>query len=308
MSSSKAKDTTAYPQPGQVPPQTQLHHDQPGLQSEMTPKPNDTELEAENKGLEEYRGSGKLEGKVALITGGDSGIGRSAAIMFAKEGANVAIAYTPQEEQDAQEVKQRIEAEGRQCLLLPTDISIEQNCSDIVSRTVSTLGHLDILVNNAAVQYIIPDITQLTTAQLEKTFKTNIFSMFWLVKAAVPHLKTGASIINTTSVTAYKGSPSLLDYSSTKGAIVSFTRSLALQLAPKGIRVNAIAPGPIWTPLQPVSRSEESIKEWQEKTPPLGRIGQPAECGPSYVFLASKEGSYYTGQVLHPNGGQWLGG
>ncbi|KAJ3038677.1 hypothetical protein HDV00_000426 [Rhizophlyctis rosea] len=296
-----------YPQSGEIPAQTQTHKDQPGLEHEMTPSPNATHLETA-QGLEEYKGSGKLTGKVAIVTGGDSGIGRAAAVMFAKEGADVAIVYVDKEEKDAQQVKKMIEAVGRKALLLPSDISNEENCKKIISQTISQFGHLDILVNNAAVQYIQKDIRQISTEQLEKTFKTNIFSMFWLTKYALDHLQKGSTIINTTSVTAYQGSPSLLDYSSTKGAIVSFTRSLSKQLAPKGIRVNAVAPGPIWTPLQPASRDEEDIESFGKKDVPLGRVGQPAEVGTSYVFLASNDSSYFTGQVLHPNGGSVING
>ncbi|KAJ3057568.1 hypothetical protein HK097_000034 [Rhizophlyctis rosea] len=296
-----------YAKPGDIPAQTQIHDAQPGLEHEMTPAPNATQLEGPN-GLEEYKGSGKLTGKAALVTGGDSGIGRSVAAMFAREGADVAIVYREKEEKDAQETKKLIEGAGRQALLIPTDISVEANCKKIIDQTIAKFGHLEILVNNAAVQYIKKDIRDITTEQLEETYRTNIFAQFWLVKYALDHLKRGASIINTTSVTAYQGSPHLLDYSSTKGAIVGFTRSLSANLASKGIRVNAVAPGPIWTPLQPASRNEEETKSFGEKSVPLGRVGQPAEVGTSYVFLASNESSYFTGQVLHPNGGSVING
>ena len=249
-----------------------------------------------------HRGSGKLDGKVALITGGDSGIGRAVAIAFAKEGADVAISYL-NEHEDAEETKREVEQEGRRCLLIPGDIGKEKFCFDVVKRTVKELGRLDVLVNNAAEQHPQESIEKITAAQLERTFRTNIFSFFFMTKAAMPHLKEGSAIINTTSVTAYRGSAELLDYSSTKGAIVSFTRSLALALAEKGIRVNGVAPGPIWTPLIPASFPEDKVAKFGADVP-MKRAGQPEEVAPSYVFLASDDASYMAGQILHPNGGE----
>ncbi|MDP8922530.1 MAG: SDR family oxidoreductase [Chloroflexota bacterium] len=279
-----------------MPPQ---HQDQqPGIEAQMTPRPK-----AED---EQYRGSGKLQGKVALISGGDSGIGRAVAIMYAREGADVAVVYL-NEHQDAEETKRLVEQEGRRCQLVAGDIGSEQFCKQAVQQVVQQLGKLDILINNAAEQHPQDSIEQISAEQLERTFRTNIFSMFYLTKAAMPHLKQGSAIINTTSVTAYKGSPQLLDYSSTKGAIVAFTRSLSQGLAEKGIRVNAVAPGPIWTPLIPSTFDEQKVESFGADVP-LGRPGQPEEVAPSYVFLASDDASYMTGQVLHPNGGTVVNG
>ncbi len=275
-----------------IPPQHQEH--QPGSEAAMRPRP-----QAEMKN---YKGSGKLAGKVALITGGDSGIGRAAAIGFAKEGANVVIAYLD-EHRDAQETQSLIEAEGRECVTLAGDIGDAGFCRKLVESTLSSFGRLDIVVNNAAQQYPQQSIEDISEEQLLKTFRINVFSMFHTVKAALPHLQPGARIINTTSVTAYRGSPHLLDYASTKGAIVAFTRSLSQQLVKRGILVNAVAPGPIWTPLIASSFDAKEIQSFGEKAP-LGRPGQPDEIGPSYVFLASEDSSYMTGQVLHPNGGE----
>jgi len=280
----------------QQPPQ---HQDRrPGIEAEMTPLPR-----AEDRS---YRGSGKLQDKVALITGGDSGIGRAVAILYAKEGADVSIVYL-NEHQDAEETKRQVEEEGRRCLLIAGDIGSESFCRDAVEQTVRELGRLDILINNAAEQHPQESIEQISAEQLERTFRTNIFAMFYLVKASLPHLKEGSAIINTASVTAYKGSPQLLDYSSTKGAIVAFTRSLSKALVSQGILVNAVAPGPVWTPLIPSSFSPENVDKFGEQAP-LGRAGQPDEIAPSYIFLASEDSSYMSGQVLHPNGGDVVNG
>lgn len=253
-----------------------------------------------------YSGAGKLKGKVALITGGDSGIGRAVAIAFAKEGAKVAISYL-NEHADAEEAKRLVVQEGGTCITVAGDVGEESFCQSLVDGTVRQLGGLDILVNNAAEQHPQDDIANITEEQLVRTFRTNIFSMFFLVKAAMPHLKEGSIIINTTSVTAYKGSPELLDYSSTKGAITAFTRSLSQKLAEKKIRVNAVAPGPIWTPLIPSTFPEEEVEKFGADVP-LKRAGQPSEVAPCYVFLACEDSAYMTGQVLHPNGGEIVNG
>jgi NAD(P)-dependent dehydrogenase (short-subunit alcohol dehydrogenase family) len=274
-----------------IPPQVQ--EQQPGHETDMTPRP-----EFIRAG---YRGSDKLKGKVALITGGDSGIGRAVAVHFAREGADVAIVYL-NEAEDAQETKRLVEREGRKCLNIQADIREEQACRDAVRRTVQELGGLNVLVNNAAEQHPQEEITDITTEQLETTFRTNIFAQFHFVQAAMEHLQKGDSIINTTSITAYRGSKELLDYASTKGAIAAFTRSLAQNLAEKGIRVNGVAPGPIWTPLIPSTFNEEKVKTFGQDTP-MKRAGQPSEVAPCFVFLASEDASYITGQVLHPNGG-----
>jgi len=278
------------------PAQTQSQ--QPGRESEMTPRP-----QAEDSS---YRGSGKLLNKVALITGGDSGIGRAVAIAFAKEGADVAIGYL-NEHEDAKETKQHVEKLGQRCLTIAGDIGNEQFCQQAVEQVVAEMGQLDILVNNAAEQHPQDSIEKISAEQLERTFRTNIFSMFYLTKAALPHLKAGSAIINTTSVTAYKGSPQLLDYSSTKGAIVAFTRSLSQSLVEKGIRVNGVAPGPIWTPLIPATFPPEKVESFGQEAP-MARAGQPEEIAPSYVFLASDDASYMAGQILHPNGGTVVNG
>lgn len=278
------------------PPQHQDHR--PGIESEMIPRPK--------AAVKPYRGSAKLQDKVAVITGGDSGIGRAVALLFAREGADIVLLYL-NEHKDAQESKRLVEAEGRRCLVLAGDVGDERFCRESVERTVRDFGRLDVLVNNAAEQHPQETIEKITADQLERTFRTNIFSYFYMTKAALPHLRAGAAIINTTSVTAYKGSPQLLDYSSTKGAIVSFTRSLSLSLAGKQIRVNAVAPGPIWTPLIPSTFPEEKVQSFGADVP-LGRPGEPEEVAPGYVFLASEDASYMTGQVLHPNGGTVING
>jgi NAD(P)-dependent dehydrogenase (short-subunit alcohol dehydrogenase family) len=278
------------------PPQQQDR--QPGVESEMRPRPK-----AEDHA---YKGCGKLNDKVALITGGDSGIGRAVAILYAKEGADVSIVYL-NEHEDAEETRRQVEEEGRRCLLIAGDVGDEAFCREAVERTVNELGRLDILVNNAAEQHPQDSIEKISAEQLERTFRTNIFSFFFLTKAALRHLKEGAAIINTTSVTAYKGNPQLIDYSATKGAIVAFTRALSNSLVEKGIRVNGVAPGPIWTPLIPSTFPPEKVASFGANVP-MKRAGQPEEVAPSYVFLASDDSSYISGQILHPNGGEVVNG
>jgi NAD(P)-dependent dehydrogenase (short-subunit alcohol dehydrogenase family) len=275
-----------------APPQRQ--HRRPGSEKHMRPRPR-----AEDTA---QRGCDKLRGKAALITGGDSGIGRAVAIAFAKEGADVAIVYL-NEHEDAEETKRLVSEHGRRCITIAGDVGDESFCRGAVDRTVRELGRLDVLVNNAAEQHPQDTIERISAEQLERTFRTNIFSYFFLTKAALPHLQHGSAIVNTTSVTAYRGSPTLLDYSATKGAIVAFTRSLSKSLVKSGIRVNAVAPGPIWTPLIPSTFPEEKVETFGSDTP-MGRPGQPEEVAPSFVFLASDDSSYMTGQVLHPNGGE----
>ena len=276
----------------------QQQDQQPGRESEMHPKPRSDDRT--------YRGSGKLENKVALITGGDSGIGRAVAVFFAKEGADSAIVYLD-EHDDARETKRLVEREGRRCFLIAADIGSESLCQEAVRRTTNEFGRLDILINNAAEQHPQDSIENITAKQLERTFRTNIFAHFFMVKAALPHLREGAAIINTTSVTAYHGHGQLIDYASTKGAIVAFTRSLSGSLVGKGIRVNAVAPGPIWTPLIPSTFAPQKTEEFGSHVP-MKRAGQPEEVAPCFVFLASDDSSYMTGQVLHPNGGQVING
>jgi NAD(P)-dependent dehydrogenase (short-subunit alcohol dehydrogenase family) len=286
----------ANPQSAHHPPQEQDR--QPGRQAPMHPKPR-----AE---MRDYRAAGKLEGKVGLVTGGDSGIGRAVAIGFAKEGADVAIVYL-EEHEDAEDTRQLVEQAGRRCVTFAGDVGDEAFCREAVAQTVAAFGRLDLLVNNAGEQHPQERLEEISAAQLERTFKTNLFGMFHMTKAALPHLPDGAAIINTTSVTAYRGSPHLIDYAATKGAIVAFTRSLADNLQERRIRVNAVAPGPVWTPLIPASFPAEHVDQFGAKTL-LGRPAEPDEIAPSYIFLASDDGICMTGQVLHPNGGEIVGG
>ncbi|AEG60390.1 SDR family oxidoreductase [Desulforamulus ruminis] len=285
------KETKCEEKPITFPPQHQAR--QPGLEYLMNPIPI-----SENPS---YLGSSKLMNKVAIITGGDSGIGRAVAIAFAKEGADVVIVYL-NEHQDAETTKARIEQLGRRCLALAGDLRNEAFSAQIVNQTMQCFGRLDIVVNNAAVQFPQQSILNISSEQLHDTFRTNIYPLFYLTKAALPCLKAGSSIISTASVTAYEGNKQLIDYSSTKGAIVSFTRSLSQSLVEQGIRVNAVAPGPIWTPLIPASFSAEQVKVFGTDTP-MKRAGQPFELAPAYVYLASDDASYVTGQVIHVNGG-----
>lgn len=278
-----------------LPPQEQP---EPGKEGLMHPRP-------EYRG-EDYKAAGKLQGKVAIITGGDSGIGRSVAVLYAREGADVAILYLDQH-QDADETRRVVEQHGRQCLTFAGDVADRDVCLKVIDETLAKFGKLDILVNNAAEQHPQKGLEDISEEQWEKTFRTNIFGMFQMTKAALPHLKEGASIINTTSVTAYKGSPQLLDYSATKGAITAFTRSLSMNLAERGIRVNGVAPGPIWTPLIPSTFDADKVAEFGANVP-MKRPGQPDEVAPSYVYLASSDSAYVSGQVLHVNGGTVVNG
>ena len=280
--------------PTSVPDQHQA--EQPGKEHKMNPEPEIIR--------DSYKGSDKLKNKVALITGGDSGIGRAVAVHFAREGADVAIVYL-NEDKDARDTKTMIEAEGRKCLLLPGDLRDEQFCKSLAEKTVKALGGLNIVVNNAAEQHEKENLEEITGEQLEKTFRTNIFSFFFVTQAALKYLQKGDAIVNSTSVTSFRGSSHLMDYSATKGAITTFTRSLSQNLAEKGIRVNGVAPGPIWTPLIPATLS--NVKDFGKDTP-LGRLGQPSEVAPAYVFLASEDASYITGQIIHVNGGEMVAG
>lgn len=273
------------------------HQARPGKESKMEPRPDFQP---------EYIGSGRLKNKIAFITGGDSGIGRAVAVLFAKEGADVAIVYL-NEDDDANETKVNVEKHGRKCLLIATDLSKENNCRKAVEKAIAVYKKIDVLVNNAALHWPVEKFEDISSEQLLATFSTNIFSYFWITKFALPHIQKGGSIVNTTSVTAYRGSPTLIDYSSTKGAIVSFTRSLAINLAERGIRVNGVAPGPIWTPLIPSSFDPKRVSKHGSDVP-LKRAGEPGEVAPSFLFLACDDSSYMTGQVLHPNGGEVING
>lgn len=271
----------------------------PGIEGKMSPKPSfDNELE----------GSGRLEGRKCIVTGGDSGIGRAVAIAFAKEGADVAIIHLPAEKDDADfTVKYISEKYNKTCLPVAADLSKEENCIKATETILKTFGRVDVLVNNAAVQYPVKDISEITSDKLTETFSVNIFAMFWMTQAVLKSMPEGSAIINTTSVTAYRGSGGLLDYSSTKGAIVSFTRSLSANLVSKKIRVNGVAPGPIWTPLIPATFDAEHVEKFGSDVP-MGRPGQPSEVSPAYVFLAGDDSSYITGQIIHVNGGEIVNG
>ncbi|WP_156288838.1 SDR family oxidoreductase [Oceanobacillus salinisoli] len=285
-------------QNGKITPPKQQQGIQPGIESEMNPLPEYIR--------DDYQGANKLKNKVAIITGGDSGIGRAVSVHFAKEGADIAIIYL-NEHEDAEETKRIVEQEGQKCLLISGDIGNEAFCADAVQKTFDTFHKIDILVNNAAEQHTQPSFLDITSEQLEKTFRTNIFSMFYLSKAVIPHLKEGSSIINTSSITAYEGNVDLIAYSATKGAITSFTRSLSQALVDQGIRVNAVAPGPIWTPLIPASFNKKKVDSFGANSP-MKRPGQPKEVAPAYVYLASEDSSYVTGQMIHVNGGTVVNG
>ena len=287
--------TTQYPQPPYAEQDQRDQH--PGLESEMQPRPD--------YGEETYKGSGKLEGKKAIITGGDSGIGRAVALAFAREGADVLISYLEEEEPDAQETAQVIEDAGRKAVKIPGDVSEESQCHAIVQKAVEEFGQIDVLVNNAAHQMTVNGIADVSTELLDRTFKTNIYAMFWLSKASLPHMQPGGSIINVCSIQAYQPSPTLLPYSSTKGAIISFTKGLAQEVVQYGLRANSVAPGPVWTPIIPASMPGETVSQFGG-TSPMGRPAQPAELAPAFVFLASQESSYVNGETLGVTGGMPL--
>jgi NAD(P)-dependent dehydrogenase (short-subunit alcohol dehydrogenase family) len=271
----------------------ELEH--PGLESEMRPKPD--------YGEETYRGSGRLEGRAAIITGGDSGIGRAVALAFAREGADVLISYLAEEEPDAQETARVVQVAGKKAVKMAGDIGEEAQCQRLVEQAVSEFGKLDILVNNAAYQMYREGLQSISAQELEHTYRTNVFSMFYLCKAALPHMQPGSSIVNTCSVEAYQPQPMLLDYASTKAAIVNFTKGLAMEVAQQGIRVNSVAPGPVWTPLIPATMPAEQVSQFGQQESPMGRAAQPAELAPAYVFLASQESSYVNGETLGVTGG-----
>ncbi|NGZ75233.1 SDR family oxidoreductase [Saccharibacillus alkalitolerans] len=284
--------TKQFPKAG---PEYEQQQEGPGLQQDMAPKPDSGETS--------YVGKGRLTGRKAVVTGADSGIGRAAAIAYAREGADVVLSYMPEEEPDAQEVVKLIEAEGRKAVAVPGDVKDEQYCVNLIETAVKELGGLDILAIVAGKQQFVESIDELTTEQFDETFKTNVYAMFWLCKAAIKHMPPGGSIINTSSIQAYKPAPILLDYATTKAAINTFSKALAQQVAEKGIRVNVVAPGPVWTPLQVAGgQPPEKLPSFGEQTP-LGRPGQPVEMAPAYVFLASQESSYVSGETLNANGG-----
>ena len=285
--------TQKYPQP-EYPEQTQMDQ-HPGLEQDMAPEPD--------YGVETYRGSGRLEGKKTIITGGDSGIGRAVALAFAREGADVLISYLAEEEQDASETARVVEDAGKKCVRAPGDISEESQCQALIQKAVDEFGRIDVLVDNAAHQRTVEGIADVSTELLDRTFKTNIYAMFWLVKAALPHMPEGGSIINVGSAQAYKPSPTLLPYSATKGAIVTFTEGLAQDVVQYGLRANVVAPGPVWTPIIPASMPGDTVSQFGQQSP-TGRPGQPAELAPAFVFLASQEASYVNGAVIDITGGQ----
>lgn len=281
------------------------HQDRPGLESKLNPTPEYDHLPTADGGRELYKAAGKLKGKKAIITGGDSGIGRAIAILFAMEGADSFIAYLPQEEQDAQDTKKLVEEKGQKCYTYATDLTDRTNCNKVIEEAIKQMGAIDILCNNHGYQMMVENIKDLDEDQWVHTFNTNIHPFFYLSKYALPHMKPGSTIINNASINAYIGRPDLLDYTSTKGAIVAFTRGLSNQYVSKGIRVNAVAPGPVWTPLIPSTMSAEAIKQF---TSPLGRPSQPSEIATVFVFLASNDSSSISGQTIHPNGGTVVSG
>ncbi|MDP8950335.1 MAG: SDR family oxidoreductase [Actinomycetota bacterium] len=287
--------TQQYPQPDY--PEQDQRDQHPGLEEEMQPKPD--------YGYETYRGTGRLEGKAAIITGGDSGIGRAVALAFAREGADVLISYLEEEEPDAQETAQVVEEAGKKAVKVPGDIVEEAQCQRIVERAVDEFGKIDLLVNNAAHQMTVDGIADVSSELLDRTFKTNIYAMFWLCKAAIPHMPEGGSIINVASIQAYQPSPTLLPYSSTKGAIVTFTKGLAQEVVQYGLRANTVAPGPVWTPIIPASMPGDTVSQFGG-TSPMGRPAQPTELAPAFVFLASQESSFVNGETLGVTGGQPL--
>ena len=295
----------------QTPETTDPHalHDQPDTEGEQLPPPGAEESVTPRMGDEpdhgerSYQGTGKLEDRVAIITGGDSGIGRAVAIAYAREGADVVLSYLDGEEDDGRRTAELVEQAGRRALTVPADLTSEDACQELVDRTVAEFGRIDVLVNNAAYQMSQPDIADITTEQFDRVMKTNLYAMFWLCKKALPHMPRGSSIINTSSVQASSPSPHLLDYATTKAGIVNFTRGLAQMVAEDGIRVNSVAPGPIWTPLIPATMPGEKVESFGEQTP-IGRAGQPAELAPAYVFLASADASYITAEVIAVTGGQ----
>jgi len=277
----------------------------PGLESEMNPKPVYDQLPTPDGGYQPYLAAGKLKGKKAIITGGDSGIGRAVAVLYAMEGADVAIGYLPVEQTDAEETQRLVQSHGRKCLLIPGDLTKKEECKRLVAQAIEGLGGVNILVNNCAYQMEVDTIEELDEDQWDKTFKTNIYSYFYMAKYTVPHLKAGDSIINTSSINHYIGKPNLLDYTSTKGAIIAFTRALSNQVVGKGIRVNAVCPGPVWTPLVVATMTKKDLSSFAST--PMGRAGQPSEIATCFVFFASADGAMLSGQTLHPNGGTVTG-